>query len=112
MRFAVVVSLALSTLVLASCESRTQRAQRLLREFNADHLDYAERCVPSAVGDYAGIADPAARKILTGEKVTDEEHAAYETQVKAREAECKPLNDRYHQIEREFYEAQQAAGAH
>jgi len=107
MRVGFAALLVLTMLALAGCENKMQKAQRLAREFNAAHPDYAAKCV-----NYAGIDNPAARKFLTGEKLTDQEAAAFTAQRKARDAECKPLTEQYDQILRAIFDAQQVPGTH
>jgi len=114
MRIAVVIVLALSTMVLAGCENKSEKAERLLQEFNKSHPDYQAKCVPHSrtVGVYDDIEDPDATNLLSGRKVTAEERADYVAKTKARAAECKPLDDQYLQIQRLLGKAeQQAAGA-
>ncbi len=113
MRVAVTVVLALSTMALAGCESKTEKAERLLQEFNKAHPDYQAKCVPHSrtVGVYDDIEDPDATNLLSGRKVTAEERADYVAKTKARAAECKPLDEQYLQIQRLLGKAeQQAAG--
>jgi hypothetical protein len=48
-----------------------------------------------------------ATRLLTGEKLTNEEIAALEAKKKAKEARCKPEADRLAEIQREILAAQQ-----
>jgi hypothetical protein len=96
MRFAITALLILSMLALAGCESKSQKADRMMREFIAAHPDYQQKCAPLYRGTlgYPDIKSPYAS--LT--KVTPEEKAAYEAKVKARQAECKPLDEQYDKL--------------
>ena len=49
----------------------------------------------------------AAKRLMTGEKLTTEQIAALEAKKKEREARCKPESDRLAQIQREILAAQQ-----
>jgi hypothetical protein len=96
MRFAVAVLLVLSTLALPGCESKSEKADQMMREFNAAHPDYQQKCAPLYKGTlgYPDIPSPYASLM----KVTPEEKAAYEAKVKARQAECKPLDEQYDKL--------------
>src|ERR1700678_1470616 len=112
MRVAIVILFVLSTLALAGCENKSEKAERLLQEFNKAHPDYQAKCVPHSrtVGVYDDIEDPDATNLLSGRKVTAEERAQYVAKTKARAAECKPLDEQYLQIRRLIDKAEQQAG--
>ena len=91
--------LLLCTLILAGCESKAKRVQQLQAQYNAEYPAYAKACLEE---DSA-----AAKRLMTGEKLTAEQTAAIEAEQKAREARCKPESDRLAQIQREILAAQQ-----
>jgi len=111
MRVAFVAVLALSTVALAGCENKSEKAERLLQEFNKAHPDYQAKCVPHSrtVGVYDDIEDPDSTNLLSGRKVTAEERADYVAKTKARAAECRPLDEQYLQIQRLLDKSQQQA---
>ena len=97
MRFIAV--LLLVTLSLAGCQSKAKKVQQLQEQYNAEYPAYSKDCLDE---DNSG-----ATRLLTGEKLTNEEIAALEAKKKAREARCKPEADRLAEIQREILAAQQ-----
>ena len=97
MRF-VAISLLL-TLALAGCQSKAKKVQQLQDQYNAEYPAYSKDCLDE---DTSG-----ATRLLTGEKLTNEEIAALEAKKKARDARCKPEADRLAEIQREIFAAQQ-----
>ena len=93
------VLLLICTLILAGCESKAKKVQQLQEQYNAEYPAYAKACLEE---DSA-----AAKRLMTGEKLTAEQTAAIEAEQKAREARCKPESDRLAQIQREILAAQQ-----
>ncbi len=106
MRFAVTALLILSILALAGCESKSQKADRMMREFEAAHPEYLKKCDPVYHGmtGYPDIPSLGASALL-GKKVSAEEKADYEAKVKARQAFCKPLDDQYGKLYGAIWEA-------
>ena len=99
MRTVALYLLALSTLALAGCQSKAEKVKQLQDQYNAEYPAYAKACLEE---DSA-----AAKRLMTGEKLTAEQTAAIEAEQKAREARCKPESDRLAQIQREILAAQQ-----
>ena len=97
MRF-VAISL-LFTLALAGCQSKAKKVQQLQAQYDAEYPAYSKDCLDE---DNSG-----ATRLLTGEKLTNEEIAALEAKKKAKEARCKPEADRLAEIQREILAAQQ-----
>jgi hypothetical protein len=97
MRFTVL--LLLCTLPLGGCETKAKKAQKLQEQYNAEYPAYARDCQSD---ETAGAA-----RMLTGEKLTNEEIAALEAKKKEREAKCKPEADRLAEIQRQILAAQQ-----
>jgi hypothetical protein len=97
MRFAIL--LLLSTLILAGCESKAHKVQRLLAQYNAQYPAYAQDCVDDETS--------GSSRMLTGEKLTAPQIADLEAKRKARDARCKPQADHLAQIQREILAAQQ-----
>ena len=97
MRF-VAISL-LFTLALAGCQSKAKKVQQLQGQYDAEYPAYSKDCLDE---DTSG-----ATRLLTGEKLTNEEIAALEAKKKAKEARCKPEADRLAEIQREILAAQQ-----
>ena len=91
--------LLLCALSLAGCESKAKKIEQLQAQYNAEYPAYAKACLEE---DSA-----AAKRLMTGEKLTAEQTAAIEAEQKAREARCKPESDRLAQIQREILAAQQ-----
>jgi len=89
----------LSILALAGCQSKAAKVKQLQDQYNAEYPAYAKACLEE---DSA-----AAKRLMTGEKLTAEQTAAIEAEQKAREARCKPESDRLAQIQREILAAQQ-----
>jgi hypothetical protein len=97
MRF-VAISLLL-TLALAGCQSKAKKVQQLQDQYNAEYPAYSKDCLDE---DTAGSA-----RMLTGEKLTQEQMATLEARKKERNARCKPEADRLAEIQREILAAQQ-----
>ena len=99
MRIVALSLLLLLTLTLAGCQSKAEKIKKLQDQYNAEYPAYAKACLEE---DSA-----AAKRLMTGEKLTPEQTAAIEAEQKAREARCKPESDRLAQIQREILAAQQ-----
>jgi hypothetical protein len=99
MRIVALSLLFLSLLNLAGCQSKAEKIKKLQDQYNAEYPAYAKACLDE---DSA-----AAKRLMTGEKLTAEQTAAIEAEQKAREAGCKPESDRLAQIQREILAAQQ-----
>jgi hypothetical protein len=99
MRIVALSLLILSTLNLAGCQSKATKVKQLQEQYNAAYPAYAKECLEE---DSA-----AAKRLMTGEKLTREQTAALETDQKAREARCKPEANRIAQIQKEILAAQQ-----
>ena len=99
MRTVALSLLLLWTLALAGCESKAEKVKKLQDQYNAEYPAYAKACLEE---DSA-----AAKRLMTGEKLTADQTAAIEAEQKAREARCKPESDRLAQIQREILAAQQ-----
>jgi hypothetical protein len=95
----VAVLLLLSTFALAGCQSKAAKVQQLQAEYNAAYPGYAKACLDE---DSSGAA-----RLLTGEKLTEEQIATLKARKKARETQCKPQSDHLAQIQREILAAQQ-----
>jgi len=91
--------LLLVTLALAGCQSKAKKVQQLQEQYDAEYPAYSKDCLDE---DTSG-----ATRLLTGEKLTNEEIAALEAKKKARDARCKPEADRLAEIQREILAAQQ-----
>jgi len=91
--------LLLVTLALAGCQSKAKKVQELQKQYDAEYPAYSKDCLDE---DTSG-----ATRLLTGEKLTNEEIAALEAKKKARDARCKPEADRLAEIQREILAAQQ-----
>ena len=91
--------LLLVTLALAGCQSKAKKVQELQKQYDAEYPAYSKDCLDE---DTSG-----ATRLLTGEKLTNEEIAALEAKKKAKEARCKPEADRLAEIQREILAAQQ-----
>ncbi len=99
MRIVTLSLLVLSILAFAGCESKTEKVKKLQDQYNAEYPAYAKACLEE---DSA-----AAKRLMTGEKLTAEQTAAVEAEQKAREARCKPQADRLAQLQKEILAAQQ-----
>ena len=99
MRTVALSLLVLWTLTLVGCQSKAEKIKKLQDQYNAEYPAYAKACLEE---DSA-----AAKRLMTGEKLTPEQTAAIEGEQKAREARCKPESDRLAQIQREILAAQQ-----
>jgi uncharacterized protein YceK len=97
MRF-VAISLLL-TLALAGCQSKAKKVQQLQDQYNAEYPAYSKDCLDE---DTAGSS-----RMLTGEKLTQEQMMTLEARKKERDARCKPQADRLAEIQREILAAQQ-----
>jgi hypothetical protein len=99
MRIVALSLLALWTLTLAGCESKTEKVRKLQDQYNAEYPAYAKECVdPETAG---------AARMLTGEKLTKEQMTDLETKKRERDARCKPQADRLAELQREILAAQQ-----
>ena len=99
MRIVALSLLVLWTLTLAGCQSKAAKVKQLQDQYNAEYPAYAKDCLEE---DSAG-----ATRLLTGEKLTEEQIAALEAKKKERDARCKPEADRLAQLQREILAAQQ-----
>lgn len=99
MRIVALSLLVLWTLTLAGCQSKAAKVKRLQDQYNAEYPAYAKDCVDP---DTAGSA-----RMLTGEKLTEEEMTTLEAKKKERDARCEPQADRLAQIQKEILAAQQ-----
>ncbi len=95
----VAVSSLISTFVLVACQSRAERVNRLLDQYNAEYPGYARTCLEE---DTSGAV-----RLLTGQTLTAEQIAALEAKKKERDARCKPESNRLAQLQREILAAQQ-----
>jgi hypothetical protein len=91
--------LLLCTLALAGCESKAKKVERLQEQYNAEYPAYAKDCLDV---ETAGSA-----RLLTGQKLSDEEMATLEARKKARDTRCKPQADHLADIQRQILAAQQ-----
>ena len=91
--------LLLFTVVLAGCQSKAAKVQKLQEQYNAEYPSYAKDCLDD---ETAGAA-----KMLTGEKLTTEEVTALEAKKKARDERCKPQADHLADLQRQSLAAQQ-----
>jgi uncharacterized protein YceK len=91
--------LLLFTVVLAGCQSKAAKVQKLQEQYNAEYPAYAKDCLDD---ETAGAA-----KMLTGEKLTTEEVTALEAKKKARDERCKPQADHLADLQRQSLAAQQ-----
>jgi len=99
MRIVALSLLLLLTFTLAGCENKAAKVKKLQDQYNAEYPAYAKACLEE---DSA-----AAKRLMTGERLTAEQSAVIEAEQKAREARCKPESDRLAQIQREILAAQQ-----
>jgi hypothetical protein len=99
MRIVALSLLILWTLALADCQSKATKVKQLQDQYNAEYPAYAKNCLEE---DSA-----AAKRLMTGEKMTAEQTTALEAEQRAREARCKPEADRLAEIERQILAAQQ-----
>jgi hypothetical protein len=95
----VALSLFVSTLVLVACQSKAEKVNHLLDQYNAEYPAYSKACLEE---DTSGAA-----RLLTGQTLTAEEIAALEARKKERDSRCKPEADRLAQLQREILAAQQ-----
>jgi hypothetical protein len=96
---AIALSSLISTLALVACQSKAEKMNHLLDEYNAEYPAYARTCLEE---DTSGAA-----RLLTGQTLTAEQIAAVESRKKERDARCKPEADRLAQLQREILSAQQ-----
>jgi len=89
----------LCTFALAGCESKAKKIERLQAQYNAEYPAYAKDCV--------NVETDGAARLLTGQKLSDEEMATLETRKKERDARCKPQADQLAEIQRQILAAQQ-----
>jgi hypothetical protein len=99
MRTVALSLLFLLTLALLGCQSKAEKVNKLLDQYNAEYPAYAKECLDP---ETAGSA-----RMLTGEKLTAEQMATLEAKKKEREAQCKPEADRLAEFQREILAAQQ-----
>jgi hypothetical protein len=99
MRIVALSLLVLWTVALAGCQSKATKVKLLQDQYNAEYPAYAKSCLEE---DSA-----AAKRLMTGEKMTAQQTTALEAEQRAREARCKPKADRLAEIEREILAAQQ-----
>ena len=99
MRIVALSLLFLSTFTLAGCESKAEKVKKLQDQYNAAYPAYAKACLEE---DSA-----AAKRLMTGEKLTAQQTAALDAEQKARDARCKPEADRLAQLQKEILAAQQ-----
>jgi hypothetical protein len=99
MRFVALSLLVLWMLTIDGCESRAAKVKKLQDQYNAEYPAYAKECLEED--------SSAAKRLMTGEKLTAEQTAALQAEQKARDTRCKPQADRLAQIQREILAAQQ-----
>ncbi len=85
--------------VVAGCQGKAEKVKKLMDQYNAEYPAYAKDCVDP---ETAGSA-----RLLTGEKLAQEEMATLEARKKERDARCKPQADRLAEIQRQILAAQQ-----
>jgi hypothetical protein len=88
----------LSTLALAGCQSKAEKVEKLLAQYNSEYPTYAKDCLDETSGSAS---------MLTGEKLTADETAALDGKKKERDTRCKPEADRLREMQREILAAQQ-----
>jgi hypothetical protein len=88
----------LSTLALAGCQSKAEKVEKLLAQYNTEYPTYAKDCLDETSGS---------ARMLTGEKLTADETAALDGKKKERDTRCKPEADRLREMQRELLAAQQ-----
>ena len=96
-------SVALSLLLLATvasvgCQSKAEKVNKLLDQYNAEYPAYAKDCLDETSGS---------ARMLTGEELTAEQTAALEAKRKERDARGKPEADRLAEIQKQILAAQQ-----
>ena len=99
MRIVTLSLLLISTLTLASCQSKAAKVKQLQDQYNAEYPAYAKDCLQE---DNSG-----ATRLLTGQTLTKEQMAELEAKKKERDARCKPQADRLAQLQKEILAAQQ-----
>jgi hypothetical protein len=90
--------LLLSTLALAGCQSKAEKVEKLLAQYNTEYQAHAKDCLDETSGS---------ARMLTGEKLTAEQTAALDGKKKERDTRCKPEADRLREMQREILAAQQ-----
>jgi len=95
----VALSSLVSTLALVACQSKAEKVNRLLDQYNAEYPAPSKACLEE---DTSGAA-----RLLTGQTLTAEQIAALKAKKKERDARCKPEADRLAQLQREILAAQQ-----
>ena len=98
MRLVALPLLLLSALALAGCQSKAEKVEKLLAQYNTEYPTYAKDCLDET-------SDSA--RMLTGEKLTAEQMATLEARKKERDARCKPEADRLAEIQKQILAAQQ-----
>jgi len=91
--------LLLFSLVLAGCQSKASKVQKLQDQYKAEYPAYAKDCLDDETAGSAAM--------LTGEKLTTQEVTALEAKKKARDERCKPQADHLADIQRQILAAQQ-----
>jgi hypothetical protein len=95
---AIALSSLISTLALVACQSKAEKVNHLLDEYNAEYPAYARTCLEE---------DTSGARLLTGQTLTAEQIAVLNAKKKERDARCKPEADRLAQLQREILAAQQ-----
>jgi hypothetical protein len=88
----------LSTLALAGCQSKAEKVEKLLAQYNTEYPTYAKDCLDETSGS---------ARMLTGEKLTADETAELDSKKKERDTRCKREADRLREMQREILAAQQ-----
>jgi hypothetical protein len=88
----------LSTLALAGCQSKAEKVEKLLAQYNTEYPTYAKDCLDETSGS---------ARMLTGEKLTADETAELDGKKKERDTRCKREADRLREMQREILAAQQ-----
>jgi hypothetical protein len=99
MRTVALAPLLLAILGLVGCQSKAEKVNKLLAQYNAEYPAYARECLDPVTS--------GSKRMLRGEKLTAEQLATLDAKKKERDARCKPEADRLVQIQREILTAQQ-----
>ena len=99
MRTVALAPLLLATLGLVGCQSKAEKVNKLLAQYNAEYPAYARECLDPVTSGSA--------RMLTGEKLTAEQMATLDAKKKERDARCKPEADHLAQIQKQILAAQQ-----
>jgi hypothetical protein len=91
--------LLICAITLAGCESKAKKVERLQAQYNAEYPAYAKDCLDE---ETTGSA-----RMLTGQKLSNEEMATLETRKKERDARCKPQADHLADVQRQILATQQ-----